>query len=105
LTFANRPGRPDVTFAPVGSQCITDWMRALPECPERDAALANVKAAERKRDELMRAKKEAERQAKAREGCIEDMRRNDDEDGAELIRRFFAIEDKDTAKDYDRWST
>lgn len=90
LTFAGRPdGKPDVIFEPVGSQCITDWMRALPSCPEVDAALANVKEAERARDRAVAEKKRQERRKAERAAALEEM----DEDTAGLMRRFYAVED------------
>jgi len=101
ITFANRPGgEDDVTMAPVGSNCITHWMRALPDCPERDAALANVKAAERRRDELVRAKRKEERAKRAREKLLATL----DEDAAGLMRRYFALDADDSPKG-GRWDT
>lgn len=80
-----------VTFEPVGSQCITDWMKALPPSPERDAALGRVKEAEK---EMRRLQAEA----KDRETLLE--RLGDDHGG--LMRRYFALPEAaktDTLKD------
>lgn len=51
---------PKAIFEPVGSQCITDWVRALPESPARDAALAKVKDAEKEMRRLQTEAKDHE---------------------------------------------
>lgn len=106
LAFRSRPGRDDVTMVPVGSQCITDWMRALPDCPEREAALARVKDAERERNRLMRAKqaaeREVERRAVARRECVAAF----DGPEADIVSRYFDLVDGGRAAEgYARWAT
>ena len=75
LTFA-REGEV-VEFFPVGSKCITDWMRAMPESVGRSEAIARVKAAEK----VMRA------QRKVLKALTDD----GDADAANLMRIFFRL--------------
>jgi hypothetical protein len=72
LTFSKADG--PVTFFPVGSKCITDYMKALPESPEREAAIERVRGAERE----MRRQRDV----------IARMEEEGDADGAALMRIF-----------------
>lgn len=75
LTFHRPLG--SVELFPVGSKCIKDWMKAMPESVARSEAIARVKAAEavmRKQRKLLKQLTEA-----------------DDEDAANLMRIFFRL--------------
>ena len=99
LTF-NTPGKAPVVFEPVGSKCITDWMKALPASPERDAAMARVKDAEKVCQRLKREKKAAEKAKNQRDVVLAAL----DGDGPALMRRFYAAQDHspDATRD---WAT
>lgn len=76
LTF-HRPAGAAVEMFPVGSQCIKDWMKAMPESVARSEAIAKVRAAEatmRKQRKLLKQLTEA-----------------GDEDAANLFRIYFRL--------------
>lgn len=75
LTFAS--GDATTEFFPVGSKCITDWMRAMPESVERDEAIARVRAAE----SVMRAQRKV----------LKAFEKAEDHDAAKLMRIFFRL--------------
>ena len=81
LEFA-RPSGARPRFEPVGSTCITDWIKAMPASPEREAALGRIKEAEKRMRDLKREKEE-------REAFLSGL----DADAARLMRRFDALPD------------
>jgi hypothetical protein len=66
-----------VEFFPVGSNCIKDWVKAMPASAERTATLQGITAAE----------KEMRRQRKVLTGLVE----GGDGDGANLMRIFLRL--------------
>lgn len=76
LTFA-RPSGAAVEFFPVGSNCITTWVKAMPESVERSEALRRVRAAE----------SEMRRQRKVLKG----LDKAGDDDGANLMRLYYRL--------------
>ena len=75
LTFHKDPRA--VEFFPVGSKCITDWVKALPDSSGRQAALDSIK--------------EAEREMRRQQKVLDALLRDGDGDGANLMRIFFRL--------------
>lgn len=80
-----------VEFEPVGSNCITNWIAAMPDSPEKEAAYTKLATAEKLKDELV-ARKRAEIEAKEREArrTAEAMRRLSPED-KHLLDRYLTL--------------
>jgi hypothetical protein len=98
LDFA-RPGpNGRVTFEPVGSQCITDWAEALPASPERDAFVADVRSAERARNEAVREAR-ARAQAEERRTATNARRDRDVSVAASIFASACTLEGRQAAAD------
>lgn len=85
-----RPGEPPISFQPVGCVCITDWVKAMPASPEREAALARIKEAEKLMAQMKAAKKIENRADSAREKLLSVLTPGDRKE----IERYFALPEK-----------
>lgn len=90
LTLGSGPSAQQVTFSPVGSQCILDWAEALPINVQETVKKA-VKGAQKSQRRMQAEMRKAKAAAKNRAVVVAKLRGEGDEDGAKLMERFLAL--------------